>query len=178
MQTTILPSCTQGSEFSPLLEAVRGQFTAFSCNDEKAGIGDCPLHLLGAAIKIRSCPPVWTAVQLCGHHINALACSLSIQALTQTFRFNISAWSQAFSITMGLLWPRVSAKPARGHQCPLLALLRCGGTGSLSVRLLPVPVVFPSSAASSLSLRSRLPLLLPGRFFLGHFSFRLLLLLK
>lgn len=175
MQTTILLWCPQGSEFSLLLEAARGQFTAFSCYDKKAGIGGSPLHLLGAVTKLRRCPLVWTSLQLCCHHISALAWPLLIQALTQTFRFNISVWSQAFFIPMSLLWPRFSATPGWGHQSALLALLRCGGTSSLSLRLLPVshpqlPAHFPSG--------SRLPLLFPGRCFLGHFSFRLLFLLK
>lgn len=173
MQTTILLWCPQGSESSPPLEAAQSQFTAFSCyqkKPQKTGTGDSPLHLLGAAIKLRPCPLVWTALQLCCHSISALACPLLIQTLTQTFRLNISAWSQAFLITMGLLWPRLSAKAA------LLALLRCDGTGSLFGRLLPMPAVFPSSAHFSSG--SRLPLLLLGTFFPGHFAFRLLLLLK
>lgn len=169
MQTTILLWCPQGSEFSPLLEAARVQFTVFNCYEKKAGIGDSPLHLLGAAIKLRPCSLVWTALQLCCHHISAWACLLLIQTLTQTLRFNIPAWSQTSLITMGLLQPGLSAKPGWGDQSALLASLRCGGTGSVCVRLLPVPAVFPSSATGALSFRKQTASAVPWQILSGPF---------
>lgn len=147
----------------PRSKAARGQLTDRSCYEKRAGRGGCPLCLLGAAVKLRPWALAWTALQLCCHHIDSWACTLLIQTLTQTFRLNTPAWSQAFLITMGLLSGLDSQlNLAKVTRSALLALLRCSGSGSLSVRLLPVPALLPSErAAGSLSFREQTAFALP-----------------
>lgn len=148
MQTTIL----QGSEFSPLLEAGQGQFTAFSCYEKESWNWGLPTPSLGSSCWAETLSP---GLNCTGALLPPHQC-LGMPPLDPDLRFNISAWSQAFLITTGLLWPRASAKPGWGHQSVPLALLRCGGTGSLCCAS-PVPILSCPG--------SRQPLPSPGRFF-------------
>lgn len=160
----------------PRSKAAQGQLTDRSCYEKRAGSGGSPPCLLGAAVKLRPWALAWTALQLCCHHIDAWACTLLIQTLTQAFRLNIPAWSQAFLIIMGLLSGLDSQlNLAKFTRSALLALLRCSGTGSLSVRLPPLPALLPSSASGSLSIREQTAFAVPWQilsepFFIQIFS--------
>lgn len=178
-QFTVMPSGLWVPSSAPRSKAVEGQLTDRGCYERNAGSRGSPLRLLGAAVKLRPWALAWTVLQLCHHHIDAWACTLLIQTLTQTFRCNIPAWSQGCLITMGLLSGLDSQlNLAKVTRSALLALFRCSGLGPCQWgNCLCQPCYQPQLLAHFL-LGSRLPLLFPGRSFLSHFSFRLLLLLK
>ena len=174
MWTTISLWWSQGSEFFPLLleeTQLKASSLIGAIMKKRAGSGDSPLCLSGAAIKLRPWALAWTALQLCCHHINNWACTLLIHTLTQIFRLNIPAWSQTFLITTGLLSGLDSQLHlAKATRSALLAVLRCSGMGSLSARLLPLTALLPSSAPGSLSFREQTACVAPWQIHSETFS--------
>lgn len=89
---------TQIMYFMCVLPYANHHFTVMLPGREKrAGNGASLLCPLGGSVKLRPWAITWTALQLCCQHMNAWACTLLIQTLTQTFRLNIPAWPQGFS---------------------------------------------------------------------------------